>query len=64
MTSPAIERVHSAQAEALDYLRQAIADLQAGRTSPAIYDVMEDEDALGELRRWLEINTDATDFLE
>lgn len=63
MTTTAIERVHAAQSQALEYLREAVADLEAGRASCAIYQVMEAEDALGALRRWLEINTDANEHI-
>ena len=63
MTTPAIERVHTARQAVLSALADAVADLEAGREAQALYHIHQAEIAAQEVRRWITANTKATDHL-
>ena len=63
MTTPAIERVHTARQAVLSAFADAVADLEAGREAQALYHIHQLEIAAQEVRRWITVNTKATEHV-
>lgn len=63
MTTAAIERIHTARQAVLSALADAVADLEAGREAQALYHIHQAEIAAQDVRRWITVNTNATDYI-